>query len=86
MKELCDFARDNWRRLPEPNFPPYYHRYDGAAMEQYFVRAASLAPDMPVYLYNMPGMTHNPLTPDVLKKSAPSVKMLWVLRIQAWII
>ena len=23
---------------------------------------------MPVYLYNMPGMTHNPLTPDVLKK------------------
>ena len=37
-------------------------------MEQYFVRAASLAPDMPVYLYNMPGMTHNPLTPDVLKK------------------
>ena len=50
MKELCDFARDNGADCLSLT-PPYYHRYDGAAMEQYFVRAASLAPDMPVYLY-----------------------------------
>ena len=34
----------------------------------YFRKAAELAEGMPLYLYNMPGMTHNPITPKVVQE------------------
>ena len=67
IRLLSEFARDHGADCLSLT-PPYYHHYDDAAMEEYFVKAANAAADMPVYLYNMPGMTHNPLTPNVLNK------------------
>lgn len=49
---------------------PYYHRYDEKALCRYFGKVAEAAEGMPVYLYNMSGMTNNPITPMVLKTVA----------------
>lgn len=56
---------------------PYYNRYDEKALISYFQKTAQLAGEQTVYLYNMVGMTHNPITPAVLKavvKSCPNVR------------
>lgn len=45
---------------------PYYHRYDTRALGDYFCRIAELAEGLPLYLYNIPGMTGNPIPPAVL--------------------
>lgn len=49
---------------------PYYHRYDEKALCRYFGKVAEAAEGMPVYLYNMSGMTNNPITPAILKTVA----------------
>lgn len=46
--------------------PPYYHKYDRIALTAYFVRISKMADPLPVYLYNIPSMTHNPIEPEVL--------------------
>lgn len=46
---------------------PYYHKYDEKSLCGYFERVADAAEGMPVYLYNMSGMTNNPITPGILK-------------------
>ena len=46
----------------------YYHSYDAETLTAYFRKAAELAEGMPLYLYNMPGMTHNPITPKVVQE------------------
>lgn len=46
---------------------PYYHRYDQTALIQYFRKVCEIAEGMPVYFYNMSGMTNNPITVNVLK-------------------
>ncbi len=46
---------------------PYYHRYDSRALVEYFKTVARLAENIPVYLYNMSGMTNNPITTSILK-------------------
>lgn len=48
--------------------PPYYHSYDSQAMLDYFIQLSRLAAPLPVYLYNIPSMTGNVITPEVLKK------------------
>ena len=45
---------------------PYYHRYDARALRDYFCQIAELAEGLPLYLYNIPGMTGNPIPPAVL--------------------
>ena len=51
---------------------PYYHKYDQKALISYFQKTAQLAGEQTVYLYNMAGMTHNPITPAVLKSVVES--------------
>lgn len=45
---------------------PYYHIYRPAMLTEYFDWIVKLAPTASFYLYNMPGMTKNPITNDVL--------------------
>ena len=56
---------------------PYYHRYDASALTAYFQTVSKLAKGKNVYLYNMPGMTNNPITPQILKaveETCPNVR------------
>ena len=56
---------------------PYYHSYDKQALIGYFKSCADAAKDLPVYLYNIPGMTKNPITTDIIKavcSSCPNIK------------
>lgn len=46
--------------------PPYYHGYDAKALINYFTTVAKMAEGMPVYLYNIPVMAKNPITPTIL--------------------
>lgn len=50
--------------------PPYYHSYDAKALIAYFTTIATIAEGMPVYLYNIPGMVKNAITPAVLAAAA----------------
>lgn len=54
--------------------PPYYHKYDSMALTDYFVKVAALAGPLPVYLYNIPSMASNAITPEVLKNVCSSCK------------
>lgn len=46
---------------------PYYHGYDGSALTDYFVQISRMASPLPVYLYNIPSMVHNNITPEILE-------------------
>lgn len=46
---------------------PYYHGYDHLALSDYFIRVSKLAAPLPVYLYNIPSMVHNSITPEILE-------------------
>lgn len=75
-KELLDWSRKCGADAVSFT-APYYHKYDGKALISYFQRTAQLAGEQTVYLYNMVGMTHNPITPAVLKavvESCPNVR------------
>ena len=52
--------------------PPYYHGYDADALAAYFRTVAEMAEGMPVYLYNIPGMVKNAITPPVLRRVCES--------------
>lgn len=55
---------------------PYYHKYDKSALIDYFKICCEKAGDLPVYLYNMSGMTGNPITAELLNeviKTCPNV-------------
>ena len=45
---------------------PWYFRYGDDALIQHYVRVAESAPDFPVYLYNIPQLTGNNLSPTVV--------------------
>ena len=49
---------------------PYYHPYDQKALTEYFCRVAEMAEGQPLYLYNMPGMTRNPIAASTLRAVA----------------
>ena len=67
MADLFDWARSEGAHAASVT-APYYHPYDELALVAYFEQAARLAGSLPLYLYNIPGMTHNPITPRVLQK------------------
>lgn len=45
---------------------PYYFRLSDDALIQHYVRVAESVPDFPIYLYNIPQLTGNNLTPPVV--------------------
>jgi dihydrodipicolinate synthase/N-acetylneuraminate lyase len=49
--------------------PPYYYRYPQKDLMDYF-RALMKAVDIPVLAYNNPGLSGNPLTPEMIKQLA----------------
>ena len=66
LAALLDCARENGADAVSVT-PPYYHKYDAAALTAYFCRVAQMAGELPLYLYNMPGMTGNPISAPVLR-------------------
>lgn len=46
---------------------PYYHGYDKKALTDYFIRVSEMAVPLPVYLYHIPSMVHNTITPEILE-------------------
>lgn len=59
---------------------PYYYALPDEALHRYFTAVAAAVPDeYPVYLYNIPQCTHNPVTPELLARvmrDAPNVRGL----------
>jgi len=49
--------------------PPYYYRYPKEDLLDYF-RALIAAVDIPVLAYNNPGLSNNPLSPEMIKTLA----------------
>lgn len=45
---------------------PYYYRVDDTAMLAYYAAVCGAIPEMPVYVYNIPGRTGNDLTPPLV--------------------
>lgn len=46
---------------------PYYHKYDEQTLIRYFQIISEHVGDMSLYLYNMSGLTQNPISAGVLK-------------------
>lgn len=56
---------------------PYYHKYDGETMLEYFSLISRLTQDMALFVYNMPNMTGNAITPALLRRlrrACPNLK------------
>lgn len=66
MRRLAEWGRNHGAGAFSVT-APYYHKYDAASLIEYFCTVAQLAGDMPLYLYNMSGMTNNPITPAILR-------------------
>lgn len=66
LDRLIDFARDHGIRKVSVT-APYYHKYDEKTLINYFKTISEHVGDMSLYLYNMSGMTQNPITAFVLK-------------------
>ena len=69
MAELIDWAKANGADCLSVT-PPFYHSYDAKALVQYFKTVASMAEGMPIYLYNIPGMVKNAITPAILAEAS----------------
>lgn len=48
--------------------PPFYHSYDQTALKGYFQKIARIADPLPLYLYNIPGMAKNSISPGLLNE------------------
>lgn len=46
---------------------PYYHGYDQIALTDYFIKVSEMAAPLPVYLYHIPSMVHNTISPEILE-------------------
>ncbi len=67
LQELLDWAGENGADAVSVT-APYYHKYDEEALVSYFCKVAKMADGQPLYLYNMPGMTHNPIKTSILQR------------------
>lgn len=47
---------------------PFFYKIDHSAMVNHFTAVALALPDLPLYLYNIPSNTHNPITPEILSE------------------
>lgn len=55
---------------------PSFYTYDQLALADYFTSVARSVPRLPVYLYNLPAFTHNPILPQLLtevQRACPNV-------------
>lgn len=56
--------------------PPYYYHYSPACRAGYFARLAAVNPELPFYIYNIPGFTGQDITPAqlvTLRESIPNL-------------
>lgn len=47
---------------------PYYYRLDEVAVEEYYTRVLEESKGFPAFLYNIPGLTNNSITPSLAQK------------------
>ncbi|MCX7795888.1 MAG: 4-hydroxy-tetrahydrodipicolinate synthase [bacterium] len=47
---------------------PYYYRLDEKAIEEYYLKVLEETKEIPVFLYNIPGLTNNSITPSLAQK------------------
>lgn len=47
---------------------PYYYRLDEVAIEEYYTKIVEEARGLPVFLYNIPGLTNNSISPNIVSK------------------
>lgn len=66
IDELICWAKENKANAVSIT-PPYYHKYDSIALTDYFVKVSAMAAPLPVYLYNIPSMALNAISPEVLE-------------------
>lgn len=55
---------------------PYYYAYEEAELERYFLGVAEAVPELPVYLYDIPSRTANPVSTALaqrLRESTPNI-------------
>lgn len=67
MENHIRFAREHGVRCVSVT-APYYHKYDKAALIEYFAAVSKLTEGLALFVYNMPGMTGNPVTPELLSE------------------
>ncbi|MDR2800365.1 MAG: dihydrodipicolinate synthase family protein [Desulfovibrio sp.] len=56
--------------------PPYYFKYDAAALTAYFARIAAVNPELPFYVYNIPMYAANDVAPALLKSMREKIPNL----------
>jgi N-acetylneuraminate lyase/4-hydroxy-tetrahydrodipicolinate synthase len=66
--DLAQHAADH-RALAVTAVPPYYFHYDEETLFQYF-RTLINAVQLPVYLYDNPGASGNPVSPELINRLA----------------
>lgn len=55
---------------------PYFYTYDALALAGHFSAIANAVPDLPVFLYFLPSMAHNDLSPQLvaeLRRACPNI-------------
>jgi len=55
---------------------PYYYRYSDDLIYRYFMEVAESAPDMPLFIYNIPQCTVNNLSPDLFERLVNNLPQL----------
>lgn len=76
MEDHIRFARDLGVRCVSVT-APYYHKYDRAALAEYFSAVSRMSDGLVLFAYNMPGMTGNPVTLELLSeliRTCPNLK------------
>lgn len=76
---LCDWARQEGADGVSVT-APYYHGYDKAALTEYFIRVSRMAAPLPVYLYNIPSMVRNVITPEILEAVCAACDNVWGIK------
>lgn len=76
---LCDWARQEGADGASVT-APYYHGYDKAALTEYFIRVSRMAAPLPVYLYNIPAMVRNVITPEILEAVCAACDNVWGIK------
>lgn len=66
IEELAEWAKQEGADAVSVT-APYYHGYDKTALTNYFIKVSKMAAPLPVYLYNIPSMVHNVITPEILE-------------------
>lgn len=79
VRELVSWAKDQGADGVSLT-APYYHSYDARALLSYFTAISDLADPLPVYLYNIPSMVHNVITPEILEQVCKFCGNVWGIK------